>query len=104
MATLGSHSSQAGKYQFQLPSRRIVAGTSTERTTVASTETATASPKPNCCIITSSPSAKPPKTATMIKAAPVINRPVERSPKATDSLLSPVCMNRSRIRLSRNTW
>ena len=40
----------------------------------------------------------------MISAAPVISRAVVRTPNATASLESPVCVYRSRIRLSRNTW
>src|SRR5436305_4332006 len=44
----GSHSNLRGRYQFQLPSSFIVAGSRTARTTVASTRTATANPTPNC--------------------------------------------------------
>src|SRR3954454_18071608 len=43
----GSHSSHLGKYQFQSPRSFMLAGSSTPRTTVASTSTATASPTPN---------------------------------------------------------
>ncbi len=69
----GSHSSQRGRYQFQLAEqlhRRRAA--STERMIVASISSATATPKPICWNITSSPGAKPAKTATMISAAPVM--------------------------------
>ena len=43
---------------------------------VASISKAMATPKPICWNITSSPAAKPEKTATMIKAAPVMMRAV----------------------------
>jgi len=36
--------------------------------------------------------AKPAKTTTMIRAAPVISREVVRMPNATASLESPVCV------------
>jgi len=104
MLTFGIHSSHFGMYQLRLPSRVSVAGTRTERTMVASTRTAMARPKPICWSMTMSPRANPPNTATIISAAPVISRPVELRPKDTASVLSPVCLNRSRIRLSRNTW
>ncbi len=103
-STCGSHSSQAGRYQLRSPSSCIAAGTSTERTIVASTSSAIAIPKPICWNITSSPAAKPRKTATMISAAPVMIRPVEEMPKETASVVSRVREERSRMRLSRNTW
>ena len=59
--TLGSHSSQLGRYQFQSPSSFIVAGSSTERMIVASMSTATPKPKPDCCPFMSRPRAKVPK-------------------------------------------
>ena len=74
------------------PSSSIAAGTSTERITVASIRSATATPKPICWNITSSPVAKPTKTTMMISAAPVISREVVRTPNATASLESPVCV------------
>ena len=76
----GSQPSQDGKYQFALPSSRMLAGTSTERTIVASSSTATARPNPICWNITRSPLANPTNTATMISAAPVMSRPVDRIP------------------------
>ena len=82
----------------------MLAGTSTVRTIVASMRSATATPKPICWNITRSPAAKPPKTAMMISAAPVISRAVEPTPNATEPAVSPVCEYRSLIRLSRNTW
>src|SRR3972149_873925 len=86
----GRQLSTEGRYQFQRPSSFIDAGTRTERMIVASMSTAAPRPKPVCCSITRSPIANPPNTATMISAAPVISRPVDRNPKATASVLSPV--------------
>ena len=91
-STCGSQSSQRGRYQFRSPRSSIAAGTSTERIRVASIRSATATPKPICWNITSSPVAKPAKTTTMIRAAPVISRAVVRTPNATASLESPVCV------------
>ena len=88
----GSHSSQEGRYQFQSPRSVIAAGTSTERTTVASIRRATAIPKPICWNITRSPIAKPTKTATMMSAAPVMRRAVEPIPNAIASFVEPVCV------------
>jgi hypothetical protein len=82
----------------------MVAGTTTERMTVASIRRATATPKPICWNMISSPMAKPQKTAMMISAAPVMSRAVEPTPNETASPLSPQCENRSRILDRRNTW
>ena len=62
----------------------MLAGTSTQRTMVASTSRATATPKPICWNMTRSPAAKPPKTAMMISAAPVMSRAVEPTPNAIE--------------------
>ena len=78
--TLGSHSSQRGRYQFQSPSSSMAAGTMIVRTTVASMRTATARPKPICWNMTSSPLAMPPKTQTMMAAAPVMMPAVRPTP------------------------
>src|SRR5207244_1462206 len=52
----GIHSSQRGRYQFQSPpSSFIAAGSSTPRISVASINTATASPTPSCLIIFGTP-------------------------------------------------
>ena len=51
------------------------------------------------------PAAKPPNTATMIRAAPVIRRAVERDAvRDRRPRCRPSASNRSRIRESRNTW
>jgi len=68
----------------------MLAGTRTERITVASIRTATARPKPICWNMTSCPLANPANTAIMIRAAPVMILPVAWSPTATDSRLLPV--------------
>src|SRR5947209_1377021 len=47
-------STQRGAYQFQWPSSRIVAGTSSARTIVASRKTATTIPNPNALTNTTS--------------------------------------------------
>ena len=70
----GIQSSHRGRYQFQPPSSTIAAGTSTERTIVASSMSAMAIPNPICWNITRSPWAKPTKTVTMISAAPGLLR------------------------------
>ena len=82
----------------------MLAGSSTDRISVASISRETATPKPICWNMTRSPAAKPPKTAMMMSAAPVMSRAVELTPKATEPGVSPVCVYRSLIRLSRNTW
>ena len=73
----------------------MLAGTSIERTRVASKNMATASPKPTCWFATVSPDAKPPNTATMMTAAPVISPAVDRTPYATASELFLVWLYRS---------
>jgi len=81
----------------------MVAGTSTMRTTVASTSTATAMPRPNSFNWRSTPSTNALKTHTMMSAAAVITRAVTASPSATAEALSPVRSNSSFMRDSRNT-
>ena len=81
----------------------MVAGTSTMRTTVASTRTAVASPSPSIFSDGTGLATKLRKTATMMSAAEVTTRPVPASPRATASVLSPVRAYSSRIRDSRNT-
>ncbi len=66
------------------------AGTRTPRTTVASMSTASAMLKPSALIRTTDESAKAPKTATMMSAAPVMTPPVIPIPSSTARALSPV--------------
>jgi anthranilate/para-aminobenzoate synthase component II len=82
---------QRGSHQFHLPSRRMVAGTSRARTTVASMMIAMAMPNPSCSIGTIPVNANAPKTATMSSAAPEISGAVDSKPAATEPVLSPVC-------------
>src|SRR5581483_3119125 len=86
----GSHLSQCGRYQFHAPKSCIAAGSSTVRMIVASIRSATAMPNPICWNMTRSPLAKPVKTATMMSAAPVINRAVVATACVTDSAVEPV--------------
>ncbi|HSB86010.1 MAG TPA: hypothetical protein VLD86_06875 [Ilumatobacteraceae bacterium] len=58
----------------------MLARTSTDRTMMASRSTAIASPIPTCWKGTQRAHAKPPNTATMISAAPVMMAAVVRSP------------------------
>src|SRR4051812_3150531 len=88
--TLGSHVSQCGRYQLRSPSIPMIAGMMTRRTMVASSSSATATPKPICWKDTSWPVAKPAKTTMMISAAPVISRAVEATPCTIPSWVSPV--------------
>ena len=69
-----------GDHQLRSPISVIVAGTSSVRTTVASTRTATAMPMPSCLISTSSPAAKPANTMTIRAAADVMIPPVRSRP------------------------
>ena len=82
----------------------MAAGMSSRRTSVASSASATAIPKPISWKATSWPVAKPLKTTMMIAAAPVIRRAVEATPWTIAPAVSPVALQRSWMRLSRNTW
>jgi hypothetical protein len=79
----------AGAHQFQSPISRIVAGTSSPRTIVASIRTARARPNPILLMITMSATMNAPKTTTMIAAAPVITVAVRSSPRATAAVAEP---------------
>src|SRR5262249_22301608 len=85
----GSQASQFGRYQFQRPSSRIALGRRTERTIVASSSSATATPNPICWNMISSPRANPVNTAIMISAAPVMISAVDATPKVTARVESP---------------
>ena len=84
----GSHSSIFGNHQLRSPSSSIVAGTSTRRTTVASMNTANASPKPISFSTRRSESTKLPNTQIMIAAAAVMRRAVFARPCDTAVALS----------------
>ena len=68
----------------------MAAGMSSRRTTVASSASAMAMPKPISWKATSWPVAKPAKTTMMIAAAPVISRAVEATPWTIAPAVSPV--------------
>src|SRR5258708_38887228 len=80
----------AGAHQLKSPNRRIVAGTMSTRTKVASIATAIAIPRPIAFTTTTVARVKAAKTATMIAAALVISPPVLSSPSATEWGLSAV--------------
>ncbi len=69
---LGIQSSQEGMYQFQSPNSFMVAGRRTTRMTVASINTATPRPRPNCWSPNTLLVANAPNTPTIIAAALVI--------------------------------
>jgi len=85
------------------PSSRIVAGTTSARTSVASIATASAIPSPMALMMTTSARANAPNTAIMIAAAPVMRRPLFSRPSATARVLSPVRRYSSWIRESSST-
>ena len=79
------------------------AGTSTLRTTSASSSTAAARPSPNSLMVRSGPSTNARNSITMIAAAAVMVRPVTARPCMTARRLSPVWSHSSWMRLSRKT-
>ena len=80
----------AGTTSSTRPSSVITAGTSRQRTSVASTATATPMPTPNCLTVGSPLMMKAKKTLTMISAAEVMTRPVWATPSMTACVLSRV--------------
>ncbi len=81
----------------------MMAGTSTIRMIVASSSTATASPKPRNCIASTRANANTPKTMIMMSAADVITDAVAARPSSVARSLSPCLSNASFTRASRNT-
>ena len=79
-------SSGPGNHQAALPNRVMTAGTSRQRTIVASIAIATASPTPNCLTMASPLRMKLENTHTMISAAEVITRPVFASPSTAEAV------------------
>jgi hypothetical protein len=98
-----ARSSQRGIHQFARPISCITAGTSTIRTTVASTKIAVAMPTPMSLRKVSGLRTKAMNTATMIAAAAVITRAVLARPSATARPVLPWPRNSSRTRESRKT-
>ena len=80
----------AGAHQFQSPARRMNAGTSTPRTSVASTITASAMPSPRSLRKVTPLVTNVSQTTAMSAAAAVMSLPVRSSPTATARRLSPV--------------
>jgi len=80
--------SGAGAHQLQLPNSRMVAGTSNNRTSVASIATASAIPKPTARMTTILASVNAANTTIMMAAALVMSPAVFSSPSATASVLS----------------
>ena len=99
----GSHSSQRGRYQFRSPSKAMTEGSSTPRTTVASSRTATASPTLSCLNCCSDKVPKTANTATMMMAALVTTPAVLRMPCPTASLAGSPRSCASLIRETTNT-
>jgi hypothetical protein len=92
-----------GSHQLLRPSSRITAGTSSIRTTVASTRIAADMPIPKDFMVTSSSAISAAKTTIMMVAAAVITRPVPARPVRMARSLSWVRTQVSRIRLIRKT-
>ena len=83
-------SSQPGSHQFHWPISSIAAGTSTSRTSVASSAIATDRPRPISLIDGTPVPANTANTATMISAALEIVRALAARPWATAVRVSPV--------------
>ena len=82
----------------------MTAGTSRQRTIVASTAMATASPMPNSLTTGSPLRTKLENTQTMISAAEVMTRPVSARPSTTASVAVVLTPSSARwIWLTRNT-
>ena len=99
-STLSNH---PGMCQVRSPTRCSTAGSSRQRTTSASRNTALARLRPNSLMTRSSPSMNDRNTHTMIAAAAVTTRPVSARPSATARECSRVCVQRSCMREIRNT-
>src|SRR5919204_503855 len=98
-----ARSSQPGIHQLARPSSCMSAGTSTMRTTVASTRIAVAIPIPSSLRKISPLVTKARKTTTMIAAAAVMTRAVLARPSETARAVSRCPRYSSRTRESRNT-
>ncbi len=85
-----SRRSGPGAHQLARPSSRMVAGTSSTRTIVASTIRATIMPTPISLMNVMPEAENAPTTMTSSRAALVITPPVRWRPLATAAVLSPV--------------
>ena len=100
---LGNQFNHEGRYHALSPRIFITLGTRIDLTIVASSSTAAPRPNPIDWKNAISPRAKPPNTATMINAAPVIMLAVVLSPNATESSADFVSSYFSLILLNMNT-
>ena len=102
-----SHTKGFGAHQFHLPSTCMEAGSSTIRTSVASTRTASVRPSPSIRMNCTWAPNRAANDIDITSAAAVITRPVRANPSATLLSLSarvrPDSSQYSRIRASRNT-
>ena len=102
-----SLASGLGAHQITLPSTRMNAGTSSMRTSVASTKTAAVSPTPNIRMNETCAAINAANAIDINSAAAVTTRPVRATPSATASSASarvrPESSQYSRIRETRNT-
>lgn len=85
------------------PARRVKAGTSRPRTSVASISTASVRPTPKSLMKLMPEVEKATNVMASSATATVTMRPVRSSPSATDAVLSPVRSCSSLMRLSRKT-
>src|SRR6266487_1379717 len=100
----GSQRSHRGKCQQRSPRTAMAAGTSTPRTMLASSRTATAMPTPNILKETRERVAKIEKTATMISAALVTTPALALMPPTIASWVLAPPARSSRMRLWMKTW
>src|SRR5437660_1420786 len=100
----GSECQWARVLAFEPPNRVVFSwDISPQCTTIASRNTAAASPKPNSFTERSLPSMNDRNTQIMIAAAALITRPVNAMPSATAVRASPRRTHSSRTRETRNT-
>jgi hypothetical protein len=92
-----------GAHQFQSPSSRISAGTSSARTIVASISTASAVPTPSCLMKMICEVANAPIAITNSSAANVTMRPGPLEPERDRLLVGAPLSCASLMRVSRNT-
>ena len=99
-----ARSSHLGSHQVILAARTMSAGTSRQRTMVASTNTAVARPTPNSLVIASGARKMNDENTThMMAAADVTTDPVSARPRLTAVTMLPVLAQCSWKAVSRNT-
>lgn len=100
----GSHSSHFGRYQFQSPSRCIVAGSSTARTSVALEQDGGREAEAELLHVHRRQGGEIANTATITTAAEVTTPAVWWMPPATASSVLAPRSTSSLTRLRMNTW